>query len=219
MTPIFITGATGYIGKRLMKQLVLQGYDITALVRKGSENRLPKGVRAIIADPFDASSFQQWIPKGATFIHLLGVSHASPRKKQTFTDIDLRSVKTAADAAMAANVSHFIYLSTAMAEHGVRKNHRAIRKQGEAYVLSKHLPCTFIRPWYVVGPGRYWPLCFLPVYGLAKTVPQWKQKAKGKEFIGINPLLRTITKAIETPPQKQRVFEVSHMKKNSLPAI
>ena len=42
MVPIFITGGTGYIGKRLIKRLVLLGYDVTALVRKGSENNLQK---------------------------------------------------------------------------------------------------------------------------------------------------------------------------------
>lgn len=219
MTPIFITGGTGYIGKRLIKQLVHLGYDVTALVRKGSESRLPKGVRAIIADPFDASTFQQWIPKGATFIHLIGVSHPSPGKKSQFTDIDLRSVKTAADAAVVAGVKHFIYLSVAMTESSVMKEYRDARKQGEAYALSKHLVCTFIRPWYVVGPGHYWPLLLVPFYGVAQLVPQWKQKTAGKELIGIKLLLSTFLKAIEAPPQKQRVFEISHMKKGSLPAI
>jgi uncharacterized protein YbjT (DUF2867 family) len=219
MTPIFITGGTGYIGKRLIKKLVVLGYDVTALVRKGSEAKLPKGVRAIIADPFDAATFQQWIPKGATYIQLLGVAHPSPRKKEEFQQVDLRSVKESANAAAVAGVQHFIYLSVAMTESSMMQEYTNVRKQGEAYIQSKHLVCTFIRPWYVIGPGHYWPLLLMPAYGIAQLRPQWKQKTKGMELLNINLLLRTLVKAIEAPPPRQRLFEISHMKKNSLPAI
>ena len=219
MTPIFITGGTGYIGKRLIKKLVVLGYDVTALVRKGSEAKLPKGVRAIIADPFDAVTFQQWIPRGATYIQLLGAAHPSPRKKEEFQQVDLRSVKESANAAAAAGVQHFIYLSVAMTDSSMMQEYTNVRKQGEAYIQSKHLVCTFIRPWYVIGPGHYWPLLLMPAYGIAQLRPQWKQKTKGMELLNINLLLRTLVKAIEAPPQRQRLFEISHMKKNSLPAI
>jgi uncharacterized protein YbjT (DUF2867 family) len=219
MPPIFITGGTGYIGKRLIKKLVAQGYDVTALVRKGSENNLPKGVRAIIADPFDAATFQQWIPKGATYIQLLGVSHPSPRKKDQFQQIDLRSVKASADAAVKASVSHFIYLSVAMTDSTIMKDFRDARKEGEAYILSKHLLCTFIRPWYVIGPGHLWPVFLLPVYGMARFSSSKRKKAEKMSLITISQMLQTLMKAIESPPQKQRVFEVKHMKRGNLPAI
>lgn len=219
MTPIFITGGTGYIGKRLIKKLVAKGYDVTALTRKGSEHKFPKGVRAIIADPFDAATFQQWIPKGAIYIQLLGVSHPSPRKKEQFREVDLKSVKTSADAAVAASASHFIYVSVAMTELNVMKEYRDVRKEAEAYLLSKHLTCTFIRPWYVIGPGHFWPLVLLPFYGVAKFIPSLKKKTEGMAFITINQLLHTFMKAIDSPPQKLRVFEIKHIKHDSLPAI
>ncbi|RYY00874.1 MAG: NAD-dependent epimerase/dehydratase family protein [Gammaproteobacteria bacterium] len=219
MTPIFITGGTGYIGKRLIKQLVTAGYDITALVRKGSEHKLPQGVRAIIADPFDATSFQQWIPKGATVIQLLGVHHPSPRKKEKFRQVDLRSVKTSADAAAYANAAHFIYVSVAMIENNLMKEYQAIRKEGEAYLLSKGLRCTFIRPWYVLGPGHFWPALLLPFYGVASIFPAWKQKAAGMRLITIGQMLQTLQKAIDSPPPRTRVFEISHIKRKNLPVI
>ena len=219
MSPIFITGGSGYIGKRLIKKLVAQGYDVTALVRAGSENRLPKGVRAIIADPFDASTFQNWIPKGAIFIQLLGVSHPSPRKKEQFREIDLRSVKTSADAAALAGVSHFIYVSVAMTESEMMKDYRDVRKEGEAYLQAKHLVCTIIRPWYVVGPGHLWPVTLLPFYGVAKFFPSMKKKAEEMSLITIGQMLGTIMKAIESPPQTLRIFEIKHIKRKSLPAI
>lgn len=219
MSPIFITGGTGYVGTRLIKQLVARGYDVTALVRKGSEAKLPKGVRGIVADPFEASTFQQWIPKGAVFVQLLGVSHPSPRKKEQFREIDLRSVKASADAAAAVGVSHFVYVSVAMAESSVMKDYQAVRKEGEWYLQTKSFPCTFIRPWYVLGPGHWWPVLLLPVYGLAQFHEAWRKKAEAFSFVTIAQMLYILHKVIETPPVPRRTIEVKHIKKEILPAI
>lgn len=219
MSAIFITGGTGYIGRRLIRRLVENGHDVTALVRKGSEVKLPRGTRAIIADPFNAATFQDWIPKGAIFIQLLGVSHPSPRKKEAFQQIDLRSIKTSADAAVYAGVSHFIYVSVAMADSRLMKEYQAVRREGEAYLQAKGLVSTVIRPWYVLGPGHWWPVLLLPFYAVARFVPSWKQKAEDMQLITIRQMITTILKAIESPPRSLRVFEVKHIKRKSLPTI
>ena len=219
MSPIFITGGTGYIGKRLIKKLVTRGYDVTALVRKGSEKRLPKGVRAIIADPFDGSTFREWIPKNAIYIQLLGVPHPSPRKKTQFRDIDLKSVKTSADVAQQAAVAHFIYLSVAMTPSNIMKDYQEVRQEGEAYLRSKNLPSTFIRPWYVLGPGHLWPAFLYPAYAVAKLVPSLKQKAGAYSIVTIGQVLKTLLHVIESPPPKLRIIEVKHIKKDILPSI
>jgi nucleoside-diphosphate-sugar epimerase len=79
MKQIFITGGTGYMGSKLIKMLLEKGYKVKALVRNGSENKLPKGCDYIIANPFNEKSFSKEIPAGATFIQLLGVAHPSPK--------------------------------------------------------------------------------------------------------------------------------------------
>ena len=113
MKQIFITGGTGYMGRRLIKMLLQKGYNVKALVRNGSENKLPKGCDYVIANPFDLNSFAKEIPPGSTFIQLLGVSHPGPKKKEQFKTIDLASVKASASAAKEAGVKHFIYVSVA----------------------------------------------------------------------------------------------------------
>lgn len=214
MAPVFITGGTGYMGKRLIKKLVARGCDVTALVRKGSEGKLPKGVRAIIADPFDANTFQQWIPKGAVYLQLLGVPHPSPRKAQLFRQIDLRSVTASADAAIAAKVSHFVYVSVAMTETKLMKDFQDVRREGEGYLLTKGFPCTFIRPWYVLGPGHWWPVFLLPAYGIAKLVPAWKEKAKAFGLVTIGQMIQTLADVAEAPPQRVRIIEIPQIGKS-----
>lgn len=213
MQTVFISGATGYIGRRLTRQLLLRGHKVIALVRKGSEDKVVTGAAVVVADPFDASTFSSLLPKGAVFVQLLGVSHPSPKKAQQFKEIDWRSVKTSADAATLAGVSKFIYVSVAMAPTKLMAAYQAIRKEGEEYCKNKGLNCTFIRPWYVVGPGHYWPVFLLPFYGMAEIIPSWRRKARSMGLVTIRQMLHTLVHAIEAEPQTLLILEIKDIRR------
>ena len=215
MATVFITGGTGYIGKRLTKQLLKRGHSVIALVRKGSENKVAAGAKAIIADPFDAGTFRQFIPKNSVFVQLLGVSHPSPKKAKQFNEIDLVSVKASADAAAAAGVSKFVYISVAMAPSKLMQAYQAVRKEGEAYCKNKQFNCTFIRPWYVVGPGHYWPVLLLPFYGVAELVPAWRKKARSMALVTIRQMLRALNTAVEADPLPLRIMEIKNIRNSN----
>ena len=215
MKEVFITGATGYIGKRLTKLLLQRGHKVIALVRKGSEHKVVVGAAIVAADPFDPNSFQSFIPKGAVFIQLLGVSHPSPKKAKQFKEIDLRSVKASADAAAIAEVSHFIYVSVAMAPSKIMATYQAVRKEGEEYCKNKKLNCSFIRPWYVMGPGHYWPVLLLPLYSVAELVPAWRQKARAMALVTINQILRTLITAVDANPLPLRIIEIKQIRNSN----
>ena len=61
MQNIFITGGTGYMGTRLIKALQNQDYYIRALVRKGSEHKLPEECEIIPGNVLDTVSYQNEI--------------------------------------------------------------------------------------------------------------------------------------------------------------
>lgn len=46
--PVYITGATGFIGRHVCQILIAAGYDVTAIIRKGSANRLPPGIACTV---------------------------------------------------------------------------------------------------------------------------------------------------------------------------
>jgi len=212
---VFITGATGYIGKRLTKLLLQRGHKVIALVRKGSEHKVVAGAEIVAADPFDPNSFQTFIPKGSVFVQLLGVSHPSPKKAKQFKEIDLRSVKASADAAAIAEVSHFIYISVAMAPSKIMAAYQSVRKEGEEYSKSKKLNCSFIRPWYVIGPGHYWPVLLLPLYCVAELTPTWRKKARAMALVTINQILRTLIMAVEADPVPLRIIEIRQIRNSN----
>lgn len=211
--PVFITGGTGYMGTRLIKRLLKDGHSVTALVRKGSEHKLPAGATSILGDFFDPATLYQNIPKGSVFVQLLGVAHPSPRKAKQFRDIDLTSVKASAIAAKEAGVNHFIYVSVAMAPSKIMAAYQAVRKEGEEFCLEQKLNCTFIRPWYVLGPGHYWPILLLPVYGIAELIPSWKKKARAMGLVTINQMLKTLVSSVKQPPQLISILEIRDIRR------
>lgn len=213
MKTVFITGGTGYIGTRLIKQLTGRGHEVIALVRKESAGKLPREAKSVIADPFDSLSFQNAIPENSVFIQLLGVPHPSPKKKELFRKIDLASVKASADAAAHASVSHFIYVSVSMSSTRIMKDYQDVRKEGEAYSISKNLNCSFVRPWYVLGPGHWWPVLLLPFYGMAELVPSWRASARAKGLVTIGQMIQTLVNLVESEPQKLRCIEISRIRK------
>jgi nucleoside-diphosphate-sugar epimerase len=110
---VFITGGTGYMGRRLIPLLQRRGHRITAVAREGSQQKLPSGCEVILADALDAGSWAGSVRPMHTFIHLVGVAHPSPSKAQQFIDIDLRAAREAIRAARDARIEHFIYVSVA----------------------------------------------------------------------------------------------------------
>ena len=212
MKTVFITGATGYIGQRLTKQLLQRGHKVIALVRKGSEQKLSNNVQPVIADPFNSNSFDSFIPEGAVFVQLLGISRPSPTKARLFEEIDLKSVIASVDAAAKAGVSHFIYVSVSMIPSRLMASYQQVRKSGEMYCKAKSLKCTFIRPWYVVGPGHYWPVVLLPFYGVAEIIPSWRRKARGMALVTMSQMLRALINAVEADPQPLRIVDIKNIR-------
>ena len=204
---IFITGGTGYIGSRLIKALVKNGnYQISALVRNGSQRKLPAGCNAIIGDALNAGTYIHSIKPATTFIHLVGVAHPSPAKKEQFYKIDLVSAQQAAIAAKAAGIEHFIYLSIAQYPTSIMKDYQEVRAEGEKLLLNTGIKSSFIRPWYVLGPGHWWPLLLKPFYLLAKLFPALKEKAEKLDTVTIQQMIQTLQSAIEYPPLQGCVY-------------
>jgi len=212
--PVFVAGGTGYIGKRLIKILLHKGYEVTALAREQSVKKLPEGCNIVLGSPFDASSYADSIPADCVFVHLVGVAHPGPKKKEQFYTIDLASLKVSVEAAKQAKVKHFVYMSVAQSPTKVMGDFQEARRQGEETVLASGLTSTFIRPWYVVGPGHYWPLLFQPVFKLLEIIPKTSAKAKALALVSLKQMLRTLTAVIfNSPKEINNIVEVQDIKK------
>src|SRR6185503_7359916 len=110
---IFVSGGTGYMGSNLIPKLLMRGHLVHALVRAGSERKVAAGCVSVVGDALNSASFAARVPEGSVFVHLLGTPRPAPWKGKQFRAIDIPSVKASLAAALAAKVSHFVYVSVA----------------------------------------------------------------------------------------------------------
>ena len=204
---ILITGGTGYLGSRLIPLLAKRGVDVVALVRPGSEHKLPAPCMPVLGDALDGASYDRHLAGSDTFIQLVGVAHPSPAKAKEFVEIDQRSGLEAIHAAKRAGMAHFIYVSVA---HPAPAMHAyiAARTACEAELEASGLNATILWPWYVLGPGHHWPYALIPFYWLAERLPSTREGARRLGLVTVQQMLRALAWAAEHPASGVSVIEV-----------
>jgi uncharacterized protein YbjT (DUF2867 family) len=86
------------------------------------------------------------------------------------------------------------------------------RARGEAVIRDSGLSATFVRPWYVLGPGHWWPVLLLPGYWLAGLLPGSRETARRLGLITRDQMLRALVHSVEHPADGIRVFEVPQIR-------
>src|SRR5262245_40023750 len=92
---VFVTGGTGYMGQKLIGELLRRGFPVQAVARPGSEAKLPPGCTAVRGNALDSGTYKDRVNGAHTFVHLVGVSHPNPWKEAEFRAVDLASTKAA----------------------------------------------------------------------------------------------------------------------------
>ena len=201
---LLVTGATGYIGSRLIPRLAAHGHSVRALVRAASLSRVPTGAAAIAGNALDPASVAEALRPGDTLVQLVGTPHPSPAKAAEFERVDLVAVRAAVAAARQLGAAHFIYLSVAQPAPAM-KAFIAVRARGEAAIREAGLTATFVRPWYVLGPGHWWPYALVPLYAIARLIPSTREGATRLGLVTIDQMLSALVHAVENPPQTGQI--------------
>jgi len=207
---IFIAGATGYIGRHLVPELIARGHTVRALVRPSSIGKLPDGAEPVMGDALDAATFGRSIAPSETFIQLVGVPHPSPAKAKQFREIDLVAIRESVRAVAGSSIRHFVYLSVAQPAP-VMKDYLAVRAEGERLVRESGIAATFIRPWYVLGPGHWWPYALLPLYWIWGALPAHRDTAARLYPVKLAQVVRAIADAVDAPREGVRIIEAPEM--------
>src|SRR5919205_660675 len=104
-----LTGATGYIGGRLMRRLGADGRDVRALAR--NPDRLSgEPVEAVQGDVIHGEGLEQALDGCETAYYLVHSMAHGAGPNGAFADLDRRAADNFARAAQAAGVDRIVYL-------------------------------------------------------------------------------------------------------------
>lgn len=216
--PVFVTGATGYLGRPVVATLLRRGHRVHALVRPGSEHKVPAGAVRIVGDAVDATTFADAVPEGATVVHLVGTPHPNPSKAAEFERVDLASVRAMTAAAQRARAGHLVYVSVAHPAP-VMRAYIAAREAGEGLVGATGIAATILRPWYVLGPGHRWPYLLVPLYKALELVPATRAGAMRLGLVTHDQMVTALVAAVESEPRGVRVVDVAAIRAAAIDAI
>ena len=209
---VFIAGGTGYIGSRLVPALRARGHRVYTLVRPGSEAKAPNGAISVVGNVLSRDSIAGAMPRGAVVVHLVGTPRPSPAKAAQFEALDFPAARECIAAAETAAARRFVYVSVA---HPAPIMHAYIdvRVRVEQLLRESPLPCTILRPWYVLGPGHRWPYLVMPIYWLLRVFPKTRDGARRLGLVTIGQMIHALVAAVETADDESRALGVDEIRK------
>jgi uncharacterized protein YbjT (DUF2867 family) len=203
---ILVSGATGYVGSKLVTRLLASGHDVSCMVRDASRaTQLPGNARLMIADalkPWTLAAAMQGINIAYYLIHSMSAAGGD------FQQSDRLAASNFATAARQAGIERIIYLGGLTSETSALSVHLKSRRETGELLRRLGPPLTEFRAGIVVGNGsvsfeliRYLterlPVMICPRWVITRTQP-----------IAIDDVLDYLVAAPQSPESAGQVIEI-----------
>lgn len=148
---VALTGATGFLGGHVLKELQTAGFKIKALTRKPQAEH--DEVDWITGALDDAESLATLVQGADILIHLAGLTKALSR--DAFFDVNVKGSLALFNAAAAAGVKHIVHISSLAAREPELSHYGASKAGTELLLTARKWPFswTIVRPPAIYGPG------------------------------------------------------------------
>jgi uncharacterized protein YbjT (DUF2867 family) len=204
---ILVTGATGYIGGRLVPRLLESGYRVRCLVR--DVNRLQgypwlDQVEVVQGDALDQTSLIEAMQKISTAYYLIHGMQGNKLDAQG----DLSAAQNFADASEHAGVERIIYLGELVDPTANLSPYLLSRKETGLILGRGKVPVTEFRAGMVIGSGSvlFEMIRYLTERQPVLICPQWFYSLA--QPVAIRDVLAYLIAALKTPGCVDEVFEI-----------
>lgn len=207
---ILVTGATGFIGRALVRHLAEANYPVRTLIHPSPHTpRLPRGVPvdAAVVSLSDKPGLRSALHGVNTVFHLAGAEHQGARANLLATDI--QGTRNLAEAAAESGVQRLVFISHLGADRASAFPVMKAKGIAEEYIRRSGVPYTILRSSLVYGPedhfttGLAWIIrrapFILPIPGDGQTrlQPLW-----------VEDLVTCLLYAGEAPEAVNQTYEV-----------
>lgn len=209
---ILLTGATGYVGGRLLKKLESQGYIVRCLARRPEylKNKVASSTEIFQGDLLDLDSLE----KAMTGVEIAYYLVHSMGSKGVFEEEEKRSASNFALAANKAGIKRIIYLGGL--SHGKELSAHLKSRQDVGILLRESgIQIIEFQASIIIGSGS---LSFEMIRALMErlpmmTTPKWVNVLA--QPISIEDVIDYLTQALNVPILKSSIFEIGGPEKMS----
>ena len=198
---VLVTGATGFIGKRLVPQLVEAGHDVRAMTRRPEQYDGPgTPVRGDVHDPSTLGEPLAGVDVAYYLVHSLDAPDFERRDAEAATAFGRRAAE--------AGVRQIVYLGGLGDEDEDLSAHLRSRRQVEGLLGEAGVPVTVLRAAVVVGHGGIsWEITRQLVKNLpAMVAPRWASTRT--QPIAVDDVVRYLAGVLLADDALGRCFEI-----------
>ncbi|GAB7006226.1 NAD(P)H-binding protein [Nocardioides sp. AN3] len=200
-TTVLVTGATGFVGRRLVPALIDDGHQVKAMTRRPESYEGPgKAVHGDVHDPGTLAEAVADVDVAVYLVHSLG--------DPDFERRDAEAARAFGLAASAAGVRQIVYLGGLGSDADELSPHLRSRRAVERLLGESGVPVTTLRAAIVVGEGGIsWEITRQLVKNLpAMVVPRWT--ATRTQPIAIDDVVRYLAGVVGNEATLGRTFEI-----------
>jgi len=154
MSTVFLTGASGFVGRSVLRALREQSHHVRCLLRPGAERRLPTrdGVEVVPGDVTVPGLWMKSLEGCDAVIHLVGIIREFPGRGITYERLLVQGTRNVLDAARVGGVGRHLQMSALGTRPGAVSGYHRAKWQAEEAVRSSGLRWTVFRPSIIFGP-------------------------------------------------------------------
>ncbi|QYJ06700.1 NAD-dependent epimerase/dehydratase family protein [Qipengyuania flava] len=199
---IALTGATGFVGKAVLKEALRREETARALTRREQPPR--EGVEWVAGDLSDGEALASLCTDTDAIVHVAGLTNAPD--PAAFEDANVGGTERLIAAAKAAKVKRFVFVSSLSAREPKLSAYGASKAQAEKRVEASGLNWTIVRPPGVYGPHDvdYFEMFRSAKFGLVPLPP-----GGASSIIHVEDLARLLLDLVDASPAlvRRRTFE------------
>ncbi|QYJ03953.1 NAD(P)H-binding protein [Nocardioides panacisoli] len=198
---VLVTGATGFIGRRLVPSLIEAGHEVRAMTRRPDD--YAGSGDPVFGDVSDADSLRGALEGVRVAYYLV---HALDQ--EDFEDRDAENARTFGKVAADVGVEQIVYLGGLGEEGEELSPHLRSRREVEGLLGEGGVPVTVLRAGIVVGHGGIsWELTRQLVKNLpAMVVPRWVDTRT--QPVAVDDAVRYLVGVADKEEARGRVFEI-----------
>ena len=150
---VFLTGATGFVGRYMLRRLLAEGHAVRALVRDPQKADEPSraGVELVPGDVVEATGLEDGMQGCDAVIHLVGI--IVEKGGNTFESVHDLGTRNVVRAARVVGLGRFIQMSALGARADGPAEYQVTKWKGEERVRCSGIPYCILRPSVIFGEG------------------------------------------------------------------